>query len=130
MFFNPQFELIADNGKILAPVAAVAPRLFNKIKAVSAKPFLINPMLIAGRLLQGADNAKQSVVVFTHLPATARGFRLFISGLSGETATQKDPITGRNIVLHKTLVLHYWIPGHSIHITPRPQLLSHTWVMK
>ena len=130
MFFNPQFELIAGNGKILSPVTAVAPRLFNKIKAVSAQPFLISPMLIAGRLLQGADNAKQSVVVFTHLPATARGFRLFISGLSGETATQKDPISGRNVVLHKTLVLHYWIPGHSIQITPKPQLLSHTWVMK
>ncbi len=130
LFFNPQVEVMADNGKILAPVAAVAPRLFKKIKAVSASPFLINPMLIAGRLLQGADNAKQSVVVFTNLPPMARGFRVFVSGLSGETAVQKDPITGRNIVLHKTLVLHYWIPGHAIHMTPKPMLLGHKWVMK
>lgn len=130
LFFNPQLELMADNGKILEPVAAVAPRLFKKIKAVSASPFLINPMLIAGRLLQGADNAKQSVVVFTNLPPVARGFRVFVSGLSGETAVQKDPVTGDNIVLHKTLVLHYWIPGHSIHMTPKPILLSHKWVMK
>ncbi len=130
LFFNPQVELIADDGKIIAPVVAVAPRLFKKIKAVSASPFLVNPMLIAGRLLQGADNAKQSVVVFANLPPMARGFRIFVSGLSGETAVQQDPVTDQNIVLHKTLVLHYWIPGHAIHLTPKPMLLSHKWVMK
>lgn len=130
LYFNPQVELIADTGKIVTPLAALAPRLFNKIKTVSASPFLINPMLIAGRLLQGADNARQSVLVFDQLPRAARGFRVFIGGLSGETATQKDPITGRNIVLHKTLVLRYWIPGHGIHITPKAQLISRKWVMK
>ncbi len=130
LFFIPRIELVADTGKIIRPVITVSPKMLKKIRTATGDPFIINPALIAGRLLQGADNARESVAVFTGIPAAARAFRIFIGGLSGETAVQKNPLTHKPVVLHKTLVLHYWIPGKAIRIRPRSRLLSKKWVMR
>jgi hypothetical protein len=130
LFFNPIFQLRADNGRILEPVMVIDPGLFKQLKTVTGDALIVNPMLMPGRLLQGDDNARSSVVVFTDLPDEARGFDLYVAGLSGETATQEDPLTNQQVVLRKTLVLNYWLPGQAINISPDPQLVSQEWVMR
>ncbi len=130
LYFNPRFVLIAGNGKIIPPVAAVTPALLETMRTVTGDPFIANPALVVGKLLQGAENARDSVAVFTGVPRGAGTVRLFVTGLSGTIATQVDPLTHKPVVLHKTLVLRYWIPGRAIRIRPRVRLLSRKWVMR
>jgi hypothetical protein len=130
IFFIPTFVLVTDTGKVLKPVAGLSPRILKRIRQVTGDPFIISPGLIVGRLLQGADNAKDGVAVFAKVPSNARRYTFFISGLSGDTAVQKDPLTNKNIVLHKTLVLNFWNPGEASRISPNPQFAGKKWVMR
>jgi hypothetical protein len=81
-------------------------------------------------LLQGEDNAKDGVIIFTDIDSEARNFQLFVSGLSGETAEVKNPVTGKPVILQKTLELDYNVPGQAIGIQPRSELRAVKWVMK
>lgn len=130
IFFIPTFALVTDTGKVLKPAVGLSPRILKKIRNVTGDKFIISPGLMAGKLLQGADNAKDGVAVFADVPSKARRFKFFISGLSGDTAVQKDPLTGKDIVLHKTLLLNFWNPGEASRISPNPQFAGKKWVMR
>lgn len=130
LYFTPAFELRLDNGRIISPVVGITPRLYRAVKHATGNPFLIDPDMVSGKLLQGADNAKDSFAIFDRVPSGIRGFKIFVSGLSGETAIQKDPLNGKPVVLHKTLVLDYRIAGHAINMTPQPELIKKYWVMR
>lgn len=130
IFFVPRFEMLTDTGRVIAATSDISGKLFAAIRHRTGDAFLINPMLVAGRLLQGKDYARDSVAVFMGLTSKDRGFKIFVSGLSGETAVQTDPLTGKPVVLHKTLLLHYSVPGEAINLRPHPILLSKTWVMR
>jgi len=130
LYFTPSFELRLDNGQFITPMVGISPRLYRSVKRVTGNPFLIDPDMVSGKLLQGADNAKDSFAIFSNVPSGIRGFKIFVSGLSGETAVQKNPLNGKPVVLHKTLVLDYHIAGHAINITPKPVLVKKYWVMR
>ncbi|MGC8560230.1 MAG: hypothetical protein ACP5O1_06065 [Phycisphaerae bacterium] len=130
LYFTPSFQLRLDNGRLISPVVGVTPLLCRAVKRATGNPFLIDPDMVSGKLLQGADNAKDSFAIFSRVPSGIRGFKIFITGLSGETAIQKDPLNGKPVVLHKTLVLDYHIPGHAINIAPQPILVKKYWVMR
>lgn len=130
LYFAPAFELRMANGRIISPVVGITPRLYKSVERATGNPFLIDPDMVSGKLLQGADNAKDSFVIFRGVPSGMRGFQVFVSGLSGETAVQKNPLTGKPVVLHKTLVLDYHISGHAINVTPKPVLVKKYWVMR
>ncbi len=130
IFFVPRFEMVTDTGRVIPATVDISGHLFAAIRHRTGDAFLINPMLVAGRLLQGKDYARDSVAVFMGLTTKDRGFKIFVSGLSGETAVQANPLTGKPVVLHKTLLLHYSVPGEAINMRPHPILLSKTWVMR
>ena len=130
IYFNPRFDLVTDTGRIIPATVTTTPAMLAKIRSFTGNPFIINPMLITGRLLQGADNAKDGVAVFAGLTSKDRGFRIYVSGLSGETAVQTDPLTGGHVILHKTLELHYSTPGEAINAKPTIILLGTRWVMR
>jgi hypothetical protein len=104
--------------------------VFNKIKELYKSDLLLSPTAIYGKLLQGEDNAKDGVIIFSDIDPAARDFRLFVAGLSGETAEVKNPLTGKPVILQKTLELDYNIPGEAIGIDPHSQLRATHWVMK
>jgi hypothetical protein len=81
-------------------------------------------------LLQGEDNAKDSVAVFPGLDAESRNFKVFVMGLSGETSEVVNPATKQPVLLQKTLELDYNIPGQAINVPPEPKLIATKWVMK
>jgi hypothetical protein len=104
--------------------------VFKKIKDLYNNALLESPNNIVGKLLQGEDNAKDGVLIFGDIDADARNFKIFMSGLSGETAEVKNPVTGKTTVVQKTLVLEYNLPGQAINIDPAPQYKGSSWVMK
>lgn len=130
LYFTPSFEMRLDNGRLIAPMVGITPDLYRSVKRATGNPFLVNPDLVSGKLLQGADNAKDSFAIFSRVPSGIRGFKVFVSGLSGETAVQKNPLNGKPVVLRKTLVLDYHIAGHAVNITPKPILVKKYWVMR
>jgi hypothetical protein len=130
ILFTPEVELMTDTGQVQEAYKDVPKEVFKKIKELYNNPLLESPTNILGKLLQGEDNAKDGVVVFADVDADARDFQIFMSGLSGETAEVKNPITNKTTVLQKTLVLEYVIPGQAINIDPQPQYKGSHWVMK
>lgn len=130
VLYTPEFELLTDTGAAQVAFKDVDRKIFPKIKELYKNALLESPTGILGKLLQGEDNAKDGVIIFTNLDPDARTFKIFVSGLSGETAEVKNPVTDKPVVLQKTLVLEYNVPGQAIGIDPQPQLKSTTWVMK
>jgi hypothetical protein len=56
---------------------------------------------------------------------------LFVSGMSGETATVENPVSGERVLLRKTLQRDYLVSGD---VLPRGSLpvplVAETWVMR
>ena len=142
--FTPNFTLYAETGKVLRAGRQVPPAVFKKIKSIYNMPLLTNKMAMMGNLLHGSDNAKEGVAIFADIDPKAGGVDLFIGGLSGEIATVNlprpisvfNPATGKNVLknsinLHKTLKMHYRIPGEasSRHKNPA-KLMRTTWLMR
>jgi len=130
VLFTPEFQFLSDTGQVVDGNRGVKREIFEKIKALYANPLMLSPFDVFGPILQGEDNAKDSVVIFAGVEGDTRTVRLCVSGLSGETTEVPDPVTGKIVVLHKTLVLDYDLPGEQIGIDPQPRLKYKHWVMK
>jgi len=104
-------------------------------------PFLVEPVQAIGRLLHGADNARESVIVFGDLDPRVNRFTIYVGGLSGERqavsnpgfdarkpAGEKNP---RQFVLQKTLAMPYTLPGDpNTRRNAIPVLGRMDWVMR
>ncbi len=130
VLFTPDFQLLTDTGEAISAFKDVPNEVFDKIKSMSNNTMLESPTNILGKLLQGEDNAKDGVIIFAAPSADAHEYDVYVSGLSGETAEVKNPITGQSAIVQKTLVLQYNVPGEAIGIQPQPQLTATKWVMK
>ena len=130
VLFTPDFEIVADTGQVVHAFKDVPNAVFDKIKDLYKNPLLQSPNNIYGKLLQGEDNAKDGVAIFPALDPDGRNFKVFVTGLSGETATVKNPMTGKDVIIQKALELDINIPGQAIDIPPRVQVKAQKWVMK
>lgn len=130
ILFTPDFQLLTDTGQQTTAFSGVPNEVFQKIKDLYKNPFMESPTQILGKLLQGDDNAKDGVIIFTGIDPEARNYQLYVSGLSGETAEVSNPVTHEPVVLQKTLVLEYDMPGSAAGIEPQPKLKATKWVMR
>lgn len=130
ILFTPESQLMTDTGQVQTAFKDVPSEVFTKIKELYKNPLLLSQNNILGKLLQGEDNAKDGVLIFSNVDPNARDFQVFVSGLSGETAEVQNPVTHQPAVLQKTLILDYSVPGEAIDINPQPHLKSVRWVMK
>jgi hypothetical protein len=130
ILFTPDFQLMTDTGQVTEAFKNVPNPVFEKVKALYKNPLLLSPNNILGKLLQGDDNAKDGVIIFGDVDPNGRQFQIFVSGLSGETAEVKNPVTNESVILQKTLILDYAVPGQAIGINPQPKLTGTHWVMK
>lgn len=151
----------AGSGGLLVDEALVGmnPKIFETIKQHYAKthPFLVSPVEAIGRLLQGKDNARTSVIVFGDLDSRVTKFTIYFGGLSGETVTMPNPMhdskgvkpsgtSGRPLkeakpssdkgepevfVVRKTLAMPYVLPGDAkTRKTATPAAGTMSWVMR
>jgi hypothetical protein len=130
ILFTPNFEILAESGTSVAALKIVPAAVFDKIKSMYNNPLLLSPINIDGKLLQGEDNAKDSVAIFPELDPNSRNFALFVMGLSGETSEVMNPIKKQPVILQKTLQLDYNLPGQAVGIPPQSRLMNTKWVMK
>ena len=117
--FYPKCELMTDTFQIITAGENTPPAVFQEIKRrhQSRYPFLESLEQTSNRILRGSDNTKDIVIIWPDFDAKAKNVKLFISGLSNETAAVKHPTRKDKsgmplrIFLRKTLQLNYSISG-------------------
>lgn len=129
--FVPRFDVLTNEGDLISAGRKVDPGVFDAVKLEQQNDLLESPVHVIGRLLQGEDNARDSVTIW---PAPAKDVDrmwVFISGLSGETTTIAHPTTGEKIILRKTLMLEIETPGTLPALSKKPvQIISKKWIMR
>ncbi len=129
--FIPDITVMADNGQMVAAGRKVPPAVFNAIKAEQRNPLLLSPVDVIGRLLQGEDNARDSVAVWPALPGDVDHYDVFFGGISGETAVVQNPRTDEMTVLRKSLHLTFVTPGTPAELIGQPiEQVREQWVMR
>jgi hypothetical protein len=137
--FFPKADLMTDTFRILPAGRGVPPVVFDMIKQRHAAryPFLEPLAGIDNRLLEGEDNARDVAIIWRDFDPQATSIKIFISGLSNETAVVPHPVStdenGRPlpVYLRKTLELNYGFRGdpafrQGVEIVFRGQ----NWVMR
>ncbi|MBS0192096.1 MAG: hypothetical protein U0573_13800 [Phycisphaerales bacterium] len=135
LLLAPLFELATENGDVVRSGRDVPQSVVKKIMAEVDNPLAQDQISILGTLLQGEENGRDGVVIFSDVDASARDITIFGTGFSGETAPYdvKDPKTGkvRKELLRKTLSLEYKLPGDVTGRVNEPlPLFDQRWVMR
>ncbi len=145
--YVPNFVLYTDSGQILRGAESVSPSVFQAIQLRHHAPLLDDVSAMTGLLRQGEDNAKDGVAIFTDIDGAARAFDVFVGGLTGELVREKLPtpvkvtepdndgktqtIIKDEIVLRKTLLLHYRMPDDASLRNGKPAIADGSgWVMR
>lgn len=124
--FLPEFDLVTHEGKIVRNDTDIPKEVFDTIKHREGMRFLKTDAQIGGELRIGDDQAKDGVAIWPEPSPRMGQFQIYVSGLSGETATVKGP-NGKPQILRKTLELNYLVRGNSPDaVVEQPQ----RWVMR
>ena len=129
--FVPEVEILTDAGDLIQANRGIPPAVFRAIENREDNPLLKNPVQVVGRILQGEDHAKDSVIIWKAPDHDVDNVRLFLAGLSGETREIEDPKTGETRVLRKTLMLEYNTPGDTRNPGSTPfELENEQWILR
>lgn len=138
--FYPRVELFTDTLKLYQAGTGVRRPVFEAIRRryELSLPLLEPQSMLTGRILQGDDNARDSVIIIKDFDPNATTVKLFFTGLSNETVTvdhpsQLDPETKKpkRLLLRKTLMLKYNVPGDAIKLDKRVMLYrGREWIMR
>ena len=121
--FYPKCDLLTDTFQIVPAGRGVTPAVFAAIRQrhQSRYPFLESLQAVGNRVLQGEDNAKDIAIIWSDFDTQALGFKMFMTGLSNETAVVSHPVavdaaSGRPVpvYLRKSLELIYALRGDPV----------------
>ncbi len=138
--FYPKCDLLTDTFRVVPAGWGVTPAVFAAIKQrhQSRYPFLESLQAVGNRVLQGEDNAKDIAIIWSDFDTQALGFKVFMTGLSNETAVVPHPVavdaaSGRPvpIYLRKTLELTYALRGDpALRSSVEVLYKGQAWVMR
>ena len=117
--FYPKCDLLTDTFQIVPAGKSVSPVVFERVRKRHVKryPFLEFLGKTGNKILQGEDNTKDIAIIWPDFDVQAKNIKIFITGLSNETAGVNHPIarddTGKpvKVYLRKTLELSYSLKG-------------------
>lgn len=155
VLFYPRFTLLTNTCQTIEAGQDVNPAAYTAIKKRHHATYpLLQPMVSAiGRVLQGQDNAIDTVAIWKDFDPKADNFTIFVSGLSGETQPIRNPAYDRQadentdatgdadtnkaaqpefFYLRKTLRIQYAIPSDPVTRTKaRPYRSTRMdWIMR
>lgn len=130
--FIPEITIATDAGDIITAGRDVPPRVLDAVRERLGNDLIENPAQMIGRtVLQGRDHAGESVAVWRDFAHDVDHVSIFIEGLSGETTRIDHPLTGEPVLMRKTLMLQYALPGRPP--SPRQQEVvaqGEQWIMR
>ncbi len=107
----PSFTLVTDQGEVLDAGNNVPRKVQTTILETFGDPLLEMQSEVSGALRRGEENASSGLVVWKAGREDVRAIQVFVSGVSGDTAKAKNPLTGEEVVLHRDLQLAWIVPG-------------------
>ena len=138
--YYPKFELMTDTLKLYGTSRKSYHNVFLAIRKLFAKsiPLLEHENNVTGKILQGQDNARDSVIIFEDFDPNAVNVKIFITGLSNDYQsidhpTKIDNLTNKpkQVLLRKTLMLQYHVPGDGINLDDRVMhYRDRKWIMR
>ncbi len=127
----PTLVLFTDDGEIIASGRGVSTRVTNDIRDLLGNELLENQNEIIGEILHGREHAKEGLVVWPARTLQINELSMFIAGASGETASVRNPVSGKPVLLRKSLQRDYLIPGDALSRGSKPVgLVGQLWVMR
>lgn len=147
--FFPIFQLVTDESQVFETDMGVPHIVFDAIRERhhQTHPDLVDPTHAIGPLSTGADNARESVAIWRDVNlGPANRFRIYVTGLSGETRIIRNPAWnaaakpattaggndgGKYFTLRKTLEITYILPGsEGTRGTASAERMSSRWIMR
>lgn len=103
--FFPTFELVTDELRVLNTDIGIHPLVFDAIRErhKATHKYLVSPTKAIGDLRVGDDNAIESVAIWRATDTDVNHFRIYIAGLSGETAIVRNPARTRSKITEAAL---------------------------
>lgn len=127
----PSLVLFTDAGEILHAGRDVPSRVTDDLLDLLGNEFLEDQNQIIGDILQGREHAKEGLVVWRPRNLNVNELSVFIAGISGETARVKNPITGQEVILRKTLQRDYLVRGNASARGSEPiELVEEQWILR
>lgn len=133
--FAPAFDLMTEDGKIARSGRDIPGEVTRQILAGLDNPLIQDQISILGVLLQGRENSKQGVAVWSADELGTDEVTVFAAGFSGETraVTALDPKTGgqNRSLLRKTMMLRYKVAGDLDRRGSEPfPLIEQRWILR
>jgi hypothetical protein len=128
--FIPDVWMFTDTGDLIQANRAVPPTVFARIKEQTKNNLLESPTQVVGTLLQGPDNAKESVAIWPVPDKDVKHVSIYFAGLSGESHNIKAA-DGKEVQMRKTLMLDYDTPGDLSHQAGKPfAATGKRWILR
>ena len=129
--FYPRCFLFTDTGQLIQAMKDVDALAYPDITRLLGRQLLEEELFVRGRLLQGEENARESVIIIKDFDPKVASFKLFIAGISGEQVQVTDPMSGKKYPLDKTLQLTYGLGGERAgNMEMTAQLKDEDWIMR
>ncbi|UCD76378.1 MAG: hypothetical protein JSV91_05520 [Phycisphaerales bacterium] len=127
----PTCTLFTDVGEIMKSGRGVPSRVTGDLLELLSNEFLQSQNAIIGEIRQGAEHAKEGLVVWPARNLTVNELSLFVGGISGETVRVANPLTGEQVILRKTLHRDYLIRGDALARGSKPvELVDENWILR
>ncbi|MEM9789612.1 MAG: hypothetical protein AAF842_04310 [Planctomycetota bacterium] len=110
--FVPNATVYTDAGQMIDANVDIPPAVYRAIDAQLDNDLLEPPTQVVGEILQGPDYARESVIIWPHFNTDVDRFTLFVTGLSGETASVEVPGSDETELLRRTAALKFGSPGN------------------
>jgi len=131
--FVPEVEIATDEGDLIRSGQNVPTAVFFAIKEKERNTLLESPNQVVGRLLQGNDHARESVIVWPAFKHNINQLIIFVAGLSGETSSVANPLTNEPVTVRKSLMIEFKTPGDNVRYTPDKHTIipvDQQWIMR
>ncbi|MBN2269812.1 MAG: hypothetical protein JXN61_04310 [Sedimentisphaerales bacterium] len=137
--FYPKCELKTDTFQIIPAGQNVTPDVFESVRNrhQAAYSFLESLAATDDKILAGEDNSKDIAVIWPDFDEKAKEIKIYITGLSNETAFVSHPVAkdknGNPLIvfLRKTLELTYKLEGDPAQRSDANLIYeSQRWVMR
>lgn len=137
--FYPTCDLMTDTFHIIPANKHTPEGVFERIKRRHSRkyPFLEALDKAGNKMLEGEDNAKDIAVIWPDFDEQVKSLKVFISGLSNETAVVDHPVSKNaagepvKVYLRKTLEISYTLSGDpALRSSAKLTYKSKRWIMR
>ena len=111
LYLAPMFEIGTDQGDVIRSSQDVPREVYTALLERLQNAFLVSEFDVQGAIGQGADQAREGLVVWPANDLAVDEVTVYAAGFSGETQTVVRPDNGQTVVLRKTLMLRHPVPG-------------------